>query len=105
MLNQQLGTTVLRNAEFFPISIPRNLLSTIKASAKQDLINKPDDQQVWCTNSEKNAEGSLLNAMEAFFEYHNHDRPTKSITHLFTGANGIIMKSTNMDAVTSHISL
>ena len=73
--------------------------TSLKTSAQGWLTGDPMKQHIWFTHSKKNAEGALLVTAETLLEEHNRLSGINSIAHSFTGGDGIMMKTTTMDAI------
>jgi superfamily II DNA helicase RecQ len=82
------------------VHISGDSASSLKNSAKRDFAVSPYHQQIWYTHSRSNAEGALLTAAQTILEKHHLlGGGPHSIAQAFVGTDGIMMKTTTMDAI------
>jgi len=94
--------SLARRGTVFSCHISGQSTKTLKTSALELLKSHPTKQQLWYTNSKTKAEGPMLEAADLMLEKHTNFGHEPTTCHSFTGGDGIMMKSTTMDAFTSY---
>ena len=87
------GSLERRNT-FFKFEVKGDSARAMLRSAESDLINQPNNQQLWYCNSRSTCEGSLLDRADALLK-RNKKKPS---AQSFTGGDGLKMKTSIMDA-------
>ena len=75
--------------------------SLCNASEREQEL-RGEQQQIWYGGSRTNAEGPLLDRAEKILAKKRDSGGPNAVAHSFTGADGIMMKSTIMEAFTSY---
>ena len=92
----------------FRVIVSGNAANSLRKNACEDLKRRPDGQHIWFTNSRAKAEGGLRNTAETLLEENrireNNPGPN-SVPMPFVGTDGIMMKTTTMDAVKMYADL
>ena len=72
----------------------------LKKEARKDFETRPWAQQIWFTHSRTKAETSLRDMADDLLEENRKlNQGPDSVAHTFVGTDGIMMKTTTMDAV------
>ena len=92
-----------RQRILFKLVISGDAARSLQKCARADFQTSPDAQQIWYTHSCSNAEGTLLTATQTILEKHHLlGGGPHSIAQAFVGTDGIMMKTTRMDAIKMH---
>ena len=97
--------SLARRGTVFSCFVLGDCCRTFKKSAEAFHKAKPTKQQLWYYNSASKAEGAALDSAEDVLERHVKRGNKKTTCHLFTGGDGIMMKSSTMDAFIAYTKL
>eukprot|EP00984_Skeletonema_dohrnii_P009330 scaffold3571_cov78-Skeletonema_dohrnii-CCMP3373.AAC.2 len=92
-----------RRSTTFTCHVSGRPSTSLKSSAVQHLQQRPMVQQIFYTNSCRNAEGPLLDIAQNMLDTNqNHGVPTWSIAGSFTGEDGLMLKTGKMGAFSNY---
>ena len=101
-----LHGSLQRRTVNFSVFVSGRSGSSLRRSAREDLEENPESQQIWYTNSRTRAEDSLRDIADRLLE---ENRSVNNGPHLvsmpFVGTNEIMLKTTTMDAVKTYTDL